>query len=709
MYYNTLVLLYGIISAPASTTMPSLKTGAVRMDATILDAVWQGLTMLLDPSRLVFLVLGVMLGLFVGMIPGIGGVTALALLLPFTFGMDPYAAFALLLGVSATTSTGDTIPAVMFGVPGGAGSAATVMDGYPMAKNGEAGRALSAAYLSSLIGGLFGAILLAIVLPFMRPVLLHIGSPELLSFAILGLSLVAVLSGSSPMRGMAVAGVGILLAMIGMDSQTGTARWHYGTYYLWDGLPLVPVLLGLFALPELCDLAISRRTIARTGGVSIRKGMLQGARDVLQNLPLVFRSSWLGAAVGAIPGLGGSVVDWLAYGFALKTIKGASETFGKGDVRGVIGPESANNAKEGGALVPTIVFGIPGTASMTILLGAFLIHGLVPGPTMLTQNLSLTYSMVWSIALANILGAGLCFAFSGQFAKIATLRYTLILPCILSVIFIGAFEGSRQWGDLYALILFGVLGWIMKQLKWPRPPMILGFVLGSVIERYSFISYDRYGIDFLFRPVVLIMFAIAILALFLPLIRSILAKKIHLQTIVFRMTPSMIFSAVLIAGVGLLLLQASAWLQKAQLLPMIVGIMTICFALLSMTGEMFSSSRMTRDANGSVTSSQAGHMDSQSDYDDLTNRQILLRAAMFLGWLICFLCSIAIIGIIPSSLIFVTLYMRIEGQERWRLIFLFAIGLALFIFLLFDQVLSIPWPPTVIRDWFPALDMIPSI
>lgn len=679
------------------------------MDATILDAVWQGLTMLLDPSRLVFLVLGVMLGLFVGMIPGIGGVTALALLLPFTFGMDPYAAFALLLGVSATTSTGDTIPAVMFGVPGGAGSAATVMDGYPMAKNGEAGRALSAAYLSSLIGGLFGAILLAIVLPFMRPVLLHIGSPELLSFAILGLSLVAVLSGSSPMRGMAVAGVGILLAMIGMDSQTGTARWHYGTYYLWDGLPLVPVLLGLFALPELCDLAISRRTIARTGGVSIRKGMLQGARDVLQNLPLVFRSSWLGAAVGAIPGLGGSVVDWLAYGFALKTIKGASETFGKGDVRGVIGPESANNAKEGGALVPTIVFGIPGTASMTILLGAFLIHGLVPGPTMLTQNLSLTYSMVWSIALANILGAGLCFAFSGQFAKIATLRYTLILPCILSVIFIGAFEGSRQWGDLYALILFGVLGWIMKQLKWPRPPMILGFVLGSVIERYSFISYDRYGIDFLFRPVVLIMFAIAILALFLPLIRSILAKKIHLQTIVFRMTPSMIFSAVLIAGVGLLLLQASAWLQKAQLLPMIVGIMTICFALLSMTGEMFSSSRMTRDANGSVTSSQAGHMDSQSDYDDLTNRQILLRAAMFLGWLICFLCSIAIIGIIPSSLIFVTLYMRIEGQERWRLIFLFAIGLALFIFLLFDQVLSIPWPPTVIRDWFPALDMIPSI
>lgn len=679
------------------------------MDATILEAIGQGIVMLLDPTRAGFLVFGVLLGLFVGMIPGIGGVTALALLLPFTFGMDPYAAFALLLGVSATTSTGDTIPAVMFGVPGGAGSAATVMDGYPMAKNGEAGRALSAAYLSSLIGGLFGALLLALVLPFMRPVLLHIGSPELLAFSVLGLSLVAVLSGSSPMRGMAVAGIGILLALVGMDSQTGTARWNYGTYYLWDGLPLVPVLLGLFALPELCDLAISRRTIARTGGMPIRKGMRQGARDVLQNLPLVFRSSWLGAIVGAIPGLGGSVVDWLAYGFALKTVKGASGSFGKGDVRGVIAPESANNAKEGGALIPTIVFGIPGTASMTILLGAFLIHGLVPGPAMLTQNLSLTYSMVWSIALANILGAGLCFAFSGQFARIATLRYTLILPCILSVIFIGAFEGSRQWGDLYALILFGVLGWIMKWLKWPRPPMILGFVLGAAIERYAFISYDRYGIDFLFRPVVMIMFAIAILGLFLPLIRSVLTRKSSRQTISLKITPSGVFAAVLVAGIGLSLEQANAWPQKAQFLPFIVGVMTIGFVSVSLVGEMLGLTFYTLGANSGAGSSQAGHMDSQEDYADLNERQVLLRAVTFLAWLLSFLCSIALIGLIPSALAFVALYMRIEGHERWRLILPTAIGLALFIFILFDQILSIPWPPTIIGNWFPALGMIPTV
>lgn len=439
------------------------------MDVNVLDAVIQGITVLLEPTRMAYLFSGVLLGLLVGMIPGIGGITALALLLPFTFGMDTYAAFALLLGVSATTSTGDTIPAVLFGVPGGAGSAATVMDGYPMAKRGEAGRALSAAYLASLLGGLFGAILLAVVLPFMRPVLINIGSPELLAFAVLGISMVAVLSGRARMRGMAAAGIGIMLALIGMDSQTGTVRWNYGTYYLWDGLPLVPVLLGLFALPELCDLAISRESISQKTNILIRHGMIQGARDTLANWRLVLGASWVGSVVGAIPGLGGSVVDWIAYGFGLKTVKGARETFGTGDVRGVIAPESANNAKEGGALIPTIVFGIPGTASMTILLGAFLVHGLVPGPTMLTENLSLTFSMVWSIALANVFGAGLCYIFSGQFARIATLRYTLVLPSILTVLFIGAYEGSRQWGDLYTLVACGIVGWIMKQLGWPRP------------------------------------------------------------------------------------------------------------------------------------------------------------------------------------------------------------------------------------------------
>ena len=300
------------------------------------------------------------------------------------------------------------------------------------------------------MGGIFGAMLLAISIPILRPVMLYLGSPELLAFSVLGISMVAVLSGSAPLRGVTAGCLGIMIAMIGSDPQTGTLRWTFDSLYLWDGLPLTPLLLGLFALPELCDLLIARITIAKgIDKANIYKGQWQGVKDCFENWWLIMRCSWIGGGIGSIPGISASVVDWLAYGHALKTEKGASETFGKGDVRGVIASESSNNAKEGGALVPTVAFGVPGSATMAILLGAFLIHGLVPGPDMLTKNLNITYAMVWSVALANILGAGLCYAFSPQFARLATLRYTLILPAVLGIVYIGAFEASRYWGDLY--------------------------------------------------------------------------------------------------------------------------------------------------------------------------------------------------------------------------------------------------------------------
>src|SRR4030081_219356 len=214
--------------------------------------------LLMEPHRLMFLALGCVMGLVLGIIPGIGGLTGTAMLLPFTFNMDPYAALALLLGLGATTATGDPIPAILFGVPGGAASAGTVLDGYPMAKRGEAGRALSAAYMSSLMGGVFGALLMAISIPILRPVMLFIGSPGLLGFFVLGVSIVAVLSGSARVGGITAVCLGIMIAMIGTDPQTGTLRWTFDSLYLWDGLPLTPLLLGIFALPELCDLLISR-------------------------------------------------------------------------------------------------------------------------------------------------------------------------------------------------------------------------------------------------------------------------------------------------------------------------------------------------------------------------------------------------------------------------------------------------------------------
>jgi TctA family transporter len=673
---------------------------------------------LMDPSRLMFLAAGCVMGLVLGIIPGIGGLTGTAMLLPFTFNMDPYSAFALLLGLGATTATGDPIPAILFGVPGGAASAATVLDGFPMAKKGEAGRALSAAYMSSLMGGVFGALLMALTIPILRPIMLFIGSPELLAFSVLGISMVAVLSGNAPLRGAVAGCLGVMIAMVGTDPQSGTLRWTFDSLYLWDGLPLTPVLLGIFALPELCDLLIARVAISQdTGTANIYKGQWQGVKDCLQNWWLILRCSWIGGGIGSIPGISASVVDWLAYGHALKTEKGASATFGKGDVRGVIASESSNNAKEGGALVPTVAFGVPGSATMAILLGAFLIHGLVPGPDMLTKNLDITYAMVWSVALANILGAGMCYAFSPQFAKLATLRYSLILPAVLGIIYIGAFEATRNWGDLYTLLFFGLVGWIMKQFKWPRPPLVLGVVLGDTIERYLFISVERYGISWFMRPLVAALFLLAIVGLTRPLLQDVRnhggLKRMLTSFGAPHFQWSQLFTAFMLSILAALAATALRWDFSAKIVPLVVGGTGIALAALSLFNEMF---RKEHDPALAGLADEAQHeveekihMDLTSDTGHLPTREIIVRACWFFGYLIGFMAVMAVIGLIPTAAVFVVFFMRYEARERWSLVIPYAICTVLFIYVAFDYFMAVPWPSTLIGDWFPALKAIPSV
>jgi putative tricarboxylic transport membrane protein len=689
------------------------RTGMGR-DIGMFEAAMQAFAAIAEPARLAYLFGGVTIGLAIGILPGVGGVAGMALLLPFTYNMDSYSAFAFLLGLGAVTSTSDTIPAVLFGVPGTTASQATVLDGHAMAKKGEAGRALSAAYVASVIGGIFGAALLALTIPVLRPIMLYMGSPELLGCAVFGISMVASLSGSSPLRGVAVAGFGVMLSMIGGDPQTGTLRWTLDSLYLYDGLPLLPVALGIFALPELCDLSIRRTAIASGSKYNVREGMAKGAGDALRNWWLVIRCSGIGAAVGAIPGLGSSVVDWFAYGHAARTEKGAAETFGTGDVRGVIAPESANNAKEGGSLVPTVAFGVPGSASMAILLGAFLIHGLVPGPAMLTRNLDVTYSMVWSIAIANILGAGLCFLFSGQFAKIATLRYTLILPVVMSIVFVGAFQGSRDWGDLYALFVFGLLGWTMKRLRWPRPPLILGFVLGSIIERYMFISTTRYGWEWILRPVVVVLLVLAVLGVCRPLISEFLATRRENRGRLALGKPNFaapdLFYVGLIVVTGAMLAQAATWGFEAKEAPMIVGVITLICATASFAYRVFHVPAASVEQNGAGTNGRRSmHMDLVSDDGGLQVSVVARRGLLFFGWFAAFMLMMAAIGLIPTSIIYVVAYMWLENREPWRLILPMALGVSIFIYIVFDRFLTIPWPDTLIGKLIPALHAIPSV
>ncbi|MEQ1611769.1 MAG: tripartite tricarboxylate transporter permease [Hyphomicrobiaceae bacterium] len=688
----------------------------------MLTTAGEALVIMLDPYRLFFLSAGAVLGLVLGILPGIGGLAGTAMLLPFTFSMDPYTAFAFLLGLGSTTATGDPIPAILFGVPGGAGSAATVLDGLPMAKRGEAGRALSAAYLSSMFGGLFGALLMAVAIPILRPLMLSFGSPEMLALAVFGLSTVAVLSGSAPLKGVTMACFGVMLAMIGSDPQTGTLRWTMDSLYLWEGMKLLPLILGMFALPELAELAITRQAISGEVKYSAREGMWQGAKDCFKHWWLIIRCSWIGSVIGAVPGMSASIIDWLAYAHAVRTEPGAKETFGKGDVRGVIASESSNNAKEGGALVPTVAFGIPGSASMAILLGAFLIHGLVPGPDMLTKNLKFTYSMVWSVALANVLGAGMCYMFSSQFAKLATLRYTLIMPAVLGIIYIGAFEGSRNWGDLYSLLIFGVMGWLMKYYRWPRPPFILGFVLGDILERYLFISIERYGIEWLIpsswastRIFVIILFAMAFLSLLRPVITQLSARSITKIYGAPKFMWADLFNLVIIMALAYMLWEAKDWNFKARIVPNIVGGIAISFAIFALFHNIFARGKESNGGGGGADSIKQDisgeiHMDLASDTDHVPTSLLIWRTVIFFGWMVAFMMSMALIGLIPTVPLFVIAFMRIEGPEKWRLIIPYAVFMTIFVYVMFDQMLTIPWPPTLIGSWFPGLKgAIPSM
>lgn len=660
-------------------------------------------------ERLGWLAFGVFVGLVIGIIPGLGGVSALALLLPFTFGMDPYSAIALLLGMGAVTTTGDSIPAILFGVPGTSAAQATCIDGHAMAKNGEAGRALSAAYTASMLGGLFGAAALGLLIPLLRPIMLQIGAPELLAFSVFGISMVAILSGRMPLIGVAVAAMGIMLAMVGSDPQGGELRWTMGTLYLFDGLPLLPFALGVFALPELVDLAIKRTSVATTQKYDIRTGMWQGVKDTFSNKWLVFQCSGLGTIIGAIPGLGSAVVDWFAYGYAARTVKGADKTFGTGDVRGLLAPESAANAKEGGSLVPTIAFGVPGSASMAILLGAFMIHGLQPGPQMVTQNLDITYAMVWSIALANILGAGTCFLLSGQLAKVATLRWTLILPLVVSVIFVGAYQGQGSWGDLFTLVIFGVIGWVMKQNKWPRPPLILGFVLGELIERYMFISSMRYGASWLLDPLVMILLGLALIGLFRPGIQELMRQRRSkhgvrgIQPLKIKAS-DLLWFALLGLFVWMLWDTGNFRASEAQVAPYVVGSIGTLLVGLSLLNRV-----LRRPEEAPVEEGGPVHMDMVSNFGE-ERRIVLMRAGTFLAWLLMFMLSMWLIGFLPTVPLFTLAFMWTENRERLSLRLQMAAGVTAFLWLVFEVALGIRWPATVLGELIPWLGAtIPSM
>lgn len=480
----------------------------------MVDTLFSALADLLSIQHLSYMMLGIFVGLVIGVLPALGGIAGLSLLIPFIYGMDEVSALAMLIGLLAIMPTGDTFSSILLGIPGGSSSQATVLDGFPLAKKGEAARALSTAFFSSMFGGVFGAFVLTGFIFIARPIILAFGSAELFMLAVLGLSMVAVLAGRSLVKGMTACALGLLIGSIGAAPATGEFRLVFDVFYLYDGIPLVVIGMGIFAIPEIVDLLRTNTSIA--GEMPLGKGWTQGIRDWGRNWFLSLRCATVGCIVGVIPGLGGSVVDWIAYGHAVQSTKDTSN-FGKGDIRGVIAPESANNAMTGGAMLPTVLFGIPGSGAMAVFLGCMVLIGIEPGPSMVTTDLQLTYTMIWTLALANIFGAGACALLAKPIAGLTKVPFQYMAPFMMVMVSFAAFQSTRSVQDLIALLILGVIGVFMKRFGWPRPALLIGFVLAPQAETYLYQAVQFNGWEFLTKPGVLIITAIIVVSVYFGL------------------------------------------------------------------------------------------------------------------------------------------------------------------------------------------------
>ena len=403
----------------------------------------------------------------------------------------------------------------------------------------------------------------------------------------------------------------------------------------------------------------------------------------------MLRSSTLGVFVGIVPGLGGTVVDWFAYGMAKQTSKN-TETFGTGDVRGVIAVDAASNAKEGGALVTTIAFGVPGSVTMALLLSAFQIQGLIPGPLMLTKQVDVTLTLVWGLVLANVIGAIVCFMFVSQIAKISMINVHRIFPVLITVIYLGAFQGRQVMGDLVALLLLGLLGWAMKRGGWPRPPLILGFILGAKIEDSLWLTTERYGWDWLQDPLpasigLMCLASIGVGIFYQP-------GQGRRAGSVWRLRPRWSLRPLLTAVFGIacvfFIVESRDWVYEARLFPVAIAVPTLALVAWQLAHDLFA-----------TTAPGAGVRYSDIKPTEVEDGKSLYRAsAEAFGWLVGLLAVIWIAGFPAAMVLFALLYLRFRSGEKWWVAIATTVVMAGLLFLVFDGLLNVIWPDGLIAE-----------
>ncbi len=509
---------------------------AVTVDRAFFDAALDGADRLFQPGPMIAFVLMVPIAIVSGLMPG-GGLPFLVVVLAFATELDPFIALPVVIGYMAANDLTEPIPSILLGIPGARSSQATILDGYPLARQGYAGYALGASYTSSLIGGIIGGVALLAVLPFARELLRHFGSAEFFLLALLGIAAVAIVSAGAVVKGLLTACLGLFIGMIGFVNIASETRATFGIDYLYDGINIVPVVVGLFAIPEIADLVISNSPVAKERlSEMLKEGnrdVSRGMREALRHKWLITRSSLIGVFIGAMPGLGPTPAHWIAYAQARQTEKGAVNTFGTGDIRGVIAPESSNNSTDGGVLMPTLIFAIPGSGPMAIVLGFLYIVGVQPGPAMVNPelHLNLTLSLVYVIVLANILVVPIVLRFSPLLTKVAAIPPLVLAPLVIAIVTLSAFQANLDISDLTVMVVFAALGMFMKAYAWPRPPILIAVVLAGPLETFMSRAIQTEGIGMLTRVPFLAILVVVVAAVVFSLRVQRGAQRLQEQTL----------------------------------------------------------------------------------------------------------------------------------------------------------------------------------
>ena len=490
----------------------------------MLEAYASAIGTLFEPVNLLVLLAAVIGGLVVGVIPGLNAMIVLPLLLPFIFSMPVEIALIMVIALHAVVFTSGSIPAILLNIPGTGPNAAAAVDGYPMSQRGEGIRAIGAGATSSMFGGIVPVFLALAMVPLVMPIIMAFGQPEMAALVLLGIAFMGALATGSVTKGILSGMLGLMLSFVGYHSMTGIHRFSYGSTFLWDGFELIPLVLGLFGLSEMLHLFMSGRTGVVRGRAAFRfSEVLEGAKDVWRFRWLWLRSTVIGYIIGVIPGIGAEVATWVCYGQARQTSK-HPERFGMGVVEGVIAPEAANNAKEAGSLLTTMALGIPGSSIMVIMLAAFLIVGVTPGPGMMDENLPLSITLLLGIALANVVGGIICLLAAPLLARVASVNLDFIFTAVLVMMLAGVIAATLTPLNFIVLLVFGLLGLVMKIYGYSRPALFLGFVLGAMFENYSLLSVKIYGPFFFARPIPMVLLLVVVIVLALPYMRRTVSR-----------------------------------------------------------------------------------------------------------------------------------------------------------------------------------------